>query len=157
MAKKKSKEEKSLIDEVIDLKFGKGAWGDSKKRSEIMDYLENLYIELDMLNDDDDEEEEERHENRPPNFDREMVSSINSDDARDGMIPFVVVKKEKTVIDIKCPHCGEEDKVFLSKFRGSQYDEYECQKCKKKSLAKLDFDPKIKIYVEKVEHSASTN
>ena len=57
LAKKKSKEEKSLIDEVIDLKFGKGAWGDSKKRSEIMDYLENLYIELDMLNDDDDEEE----------------------------------------------------------------------------------------------------
>ena len=151
LAKKNRKEEKSLIDELIDLKFGKGALADPKKHREITEYLEDLYIELDMLNDDDDEEEEEPSENRPPNFDHEMVSSINSDDARDGMIPFVVVKKEKTVIDIKCPHCGEKDKIFLNKFRGSQYDDYECQKCKKKSLAKLNFEPDLKMYIEKAE------
>lgn len=156
LAKKNKKEEKSLIDEVVDLKFGKGSIADPKKRREITEFLEDLYLELDMLNYDDDDEEEES-EHRPPNFDHEMVSSINSDEARDGMIPFVVVKKEKTVIDIKCPHCGEEDKIFLSKFRGSQYDEYDCPKCKKKSLAKLNFIPDLKIYIEKVNECASSD
>ena len=149
LAKKSRKEELSLVDEAIDLKFGKGSRTDPKKRGDIVEYLEDLYCELVDILDDGEDDEPEEHPHRPPNFDHEMVSSINSDDTKDGMIPFVVVKEEKTIIDVKCPHCGTEDKIFLSKFRGSQYEEFECDKCKKKSLVKLNFSPNLKVYVEK--------
>ena len=148
--KKLKKEDFSLLDEVIELKFGKGAKNDPKRRKAIVEYLEDLYFELmDVVEivDDDDDDEEEEQKPRPPHFDKEMISTINTEDTPDEMIPFVVVRKEKTTVDVKCPHCGDESKVFLSKFRGSQYDEYDCPKCKKKSLAKLDFDPVLKIYV----------
>ena len=151
MAKKSKKEEESLIDEVIELKFGKESKNDPKKRNFIAEYLENLYIELNELIDDDDDEEEEEPKRRPSRFSKEMVSTIGSEDGQDEMIPFVVVKKEKTTVDVKCPHCGNESKVFLSKFRGSQYDEYECSKCKKASLVKLNFEPSLKIFIEKSE------
>lgn len=152
MAKKSKKEEESLIDEVIELKFGKGSKNDKKKGKSIVEYLENLYIELnELIDSDDDEDEEEEPKRRPPHFNKEMVSTIGSEDGRDEMIPFVVVKKEKTTVDIKCPHCGNESKVFLSKFRGSQYDEYDCSKCKKTSLIKLNFEPSLNVFIEKSE------
>ena len=111
-----------------------------------------MYIELnELIDSDDDEDEEEEPKRRPPHFNKEMVSTIGSEDGRDEMIPFVVVKNEKTTVDIKCPHCGNESKVFLSKFRGSQYDEYECSKCKKTSLVKLNFEPSLKVFIEKSE------
>lgn len=152
MAKKSKKEEESLIDEVIELKFGKGSKNDKKKGKSIVEYLENLYIELnELIDSDDDEDEEEEPKRRSPHFNKEMVSTIGSEDGRDEMIPFVVVKKEKTTVDIKCPHCGNESKVFLSKFRGSQYDEYDCSKCKKTSLIKLNFEPSLNVFIEKSE------
>ena len=147
MVKKNKKEEESLIDELIELKFGKGAKNDPKNKKDILEYLEKLYYELDSLNEDEDSDEESEH--RPPRFNKEMVSTINSDDNSDEMIPFVVVKKEKTTVDIKCPYCGDETKVFLNKFRSSQYDDYDCPKCKKTSLAKLNFNPTLKVFVEK--------
>ncbi len=151
MAKKSKKEEESLIDEVVELKFGNGAKNDPKKGRTIINYLENLYFELmdlvDVENDDNDDEEQPKK--KSPHFDKEMISTINSDDNQDDMIPFVVVKKEKTTVDVKCPHCGNETKVFLSKFRGSQYDDYDCPKCKKKSLVKLNFEPSLKVFIEK--------
>ena len=147
---KKTKKEKSLIDELIEFKFGEGAGNDPKKTDDITEYLGALYYEISELNDfdvDDDEESNKHHS--PQQFDKEMISSINSESVEDGMIPFIVVRKEKTTIDIKCPHCGNtDDKVFLSKFRSSQYDEYECPKCKKNSLVKLDFKPSLKVYIE---------
>ncbi len=148
LARKSKKEEESLIDEIVELKFGKEAKNDPKKGRTIAEYLENLYIELiDVIDDDEEEEEEPKH--RSPHFNKEMVSTINSDNNQDDMIPFVVVKKEKTAVDVKCPHCGGESKVFLSKFRGSQYDDYECSKCKKTSLIKLNFEPSLKTFIEK--------
>lgn len=147
MGKKHKKEELSAIDEVIELKFGKDANVDMQKREEIIAFLEQLHMELDELEDDDDDEKESQR----PHFDKEMVTAINDDDTPEGMIPFVVIRKEKTTVDLKCPHCGGEDKMFLNNFRKTQYNDYECPNCKKKSLVKLDFNPFLKIYIEKQE------
>ena len=144
---KTDKEEKSLIDEVVELKFGKGAKNDPKKEQMIFDFLEDLYCELNIVNGDDDEEEDDDQQH--PAFEKEMVSSVGSENRSDGMIPFVVVRKEKTTIDIKCPFCEKEDKIFLSAFKSAQYDEHECIGCGKKSLLKLDFVPQVKTYIEK--------
>lgn len=143
---KMDKEEKSIVDEVVELKFGKGAKNDPKKEQMIYDFLDELYCELNIINDNEDDDDEESSH---PSFDKELVSSVGSENRSDGMIPFVVVRKEKTTIDIKCPFCEKEDKIFLSTFKGAQYDEHECVECGKKSLLKLDFSPRVKTYVEK--------
>lgn len=147
MSKKSKKEEISAIDEVIELKFGKDAGLDPKKRTEIFNFLDQLYEELDEFQGDNNDDHEDEHHNHAP-FDREMVTAINDDDTPEGMIPFVVIRKEKTTVDVKCPYCNNEDKFFLSNFKKNQYKDYECPNCHKKSLAKLDFIANIKIYVE---------
>ncbi len=145
MSKRVKKEELSAIDEVVELKFGKDA-NDPRKRQEILDFLDQLYDELDALQDDDEYDEEKEHQHIP--FDKEMVAAIEDEDTPAGMIPFVVIRKEKTTVDIKCPYCQNEDKFFLSNFKKNQYKDYECPNCHKTSLAKLDFTSNIKVYVE---------
>ena len=133
------KEVNSVIDEVVKLKFGKDfAIDDPKKQGEIIDFFDRLRDEL-------NEEEKDHNEHQ---LDREMIAAIENDDTQEGFIPFVVIRKEKTTIDIKCPHCLNEDKLFLSNFKKSQFKDYECPNCHKKILVKLDFTPNTKIYIE---------
>ena len=152
---KSTKEEKSVIDEVVELKFGKGAKSDPKKTKMILEFLDDLYCELNSIDSDEDSNDNDDDENnnskKNVSFDREMVSSINSEDKNDEMIPFIVVKKENTVVDIQCPFCGSEDKIFINMFRSSQYNDHECTKCKKTSLLKLNFEPNVKTYIEKMK------
>ena len=148
--KNADQEEKSRIDEVIELKFGKESKTDPKQKKAIIDFLDELYVELDALNEDCNDSDNDDDDKKPhQTFDKEMVSSINSEDRTNGMMPFIVVRNEKTTIDIKCPFCEKEDKIFINVFESSQYDEHECSSCGKKSLLKLNFAPEVKTYIEK--------
>jgi len=156
---KKRKEATPTINEVIKLKFGKVDIKDVQTHIEIIDFLAALKYELQQIEDfedDDDiddyeefqEDENQNDQNKPPKFDREMIGELEDYNAPEEFIPFVVVRKDKTTVDLKCPYCNAEDKLFLSNFkRGPYIDDHECHHCHKKALVKLDFKPSLKVYI----------
>ena len=143
MGKNNKDENQTLIDEIIELKFGKSVFNDKIKMVEVTEWIKQLYNELQELTSDNNEDENNQ-------FDCEFVGTIQSDDNSDGFIPFAVVKKEKSTVEFNCPNCSNSNKLFLSQFRKSQYNNYECPKCHKNVLLKLDFLPYLKIYTESV-------
>ena len=130
--------EKSLIDELIELKFKKK----DRTQENITNFLDELVDEVKDLIGLNDEESDEDSSNDG------FTSRIQRDDFPDDIIPFMVLKKDTTFLDYTCPHCSKENKFSIKKFEKSQFKEFECPDCHKSVLVKLEFDARLKSYKE---------
>jgi len=131
-----SKKKESLIDELVNLRFNKD---DLKDKEKIVQYLSELYDELQATFIEDDSDE-----NDVPDG---MAHQIKSDEFPDDMIPFVVLKKKDTYADYTCPHCNSTNKFLLRNFDRMQYKEYTCPECNKEFLLKCEFRQFIRSFI----------
>lgn len=144
--KKKKKQEKSLIDELIELKFPKDKRTPeniSNFISQLMDEVLDLSEEINGMDDDDDDFDDEKMQ-----LSDGHTARLEDENFPDGMIPFVVLKKDTGFLDYKCPHCSKEDKISLRKFNRIPFKDMECAECKKEFLIKIKFDPSIQVFSE---------
>lgn len=142
---RKQHNQKSVLDEVIDLKFKET----EKTPEKIKEFMDELIEEvLSLIDDDlDGSSTAEKDDSVPDGF----STRIEKDGIPDNMIPFVVLKKETTFLDYKCPKCQKENKLTIKKFDRSPFKEVTCPDCSHEFLVKLVFDSTIKSFVE-VKH-----
>lgn len=73
---------------------------------------------------------------------------VNLENNNPNEISFVVTKNILDYADYNCPTCNFSGKVSLRTFDRSQYRTHHCPNCNHKFLMKLDFELKIRNFLE---------
>ena len=135
-------QKKSVVEEIIKLKFP----NEPEDSEKIHEFLQELCDEVLEIVESAEEECECCSGGR-----KEPTESCrgvpNHDDFPEGMIPFLVIKRDTTFLDLGCPSCGESEKISIRKFDKQQFYDFDCPKCGKSVLLKLEFLPSIRQYL----------